>query len=77
MAYQAPFGTKQRLKEYMGDFFAEVPEGYDIQDVIDVIFEELDSWIEYHNKNAKVYETIRDGLTKRVPAAWTLPQLWE
>ena len=69
MPYSAAFGTKERLKEYMGDFLAEVPEGYNLQDVVDVIFEELDSWIEYHNNNAKVYETIRAGLTERVSKA--------
>jgi hypothetical protein len=69
MPYSASFGSKERLQEYMSDFFAEVPEGYDPEVVADVIIEELDSWIAYHQRNIDTYEAVRTALGKRVSKA--------
>lgn len=65
----APFGSKQRIKEYFGDTLAECSEDYNPQDVADAFFEELESWIEYHNNCANTYELIRTALSKRVSEA--------
>ncbi len=66
MNYTAPFGSKKRLKEYLDDFFAEIPEGYDPDDVVDVILESLDGWIAYHQKNQSQYELVRSKLRERI-----------
>jgi len=58
--------SKDRLKEYFGDYLAECSENYDPQDVADAFVEELDSWITYHQKSAAAYELIRESLRKRV-----------
>lgn len=69
MPYSASLGTKERLQEYMGDFFAEVPEGYDPADVADVILSELQSWIDYHTQNVNAYEAVRTALRERISEA--------
>lgn len=69
MNYEATFSTKQRLVEYLDDFFAEVPEGYDPDDVADAIFESLEGWIKYHQKNLSTYELVRSKLRERICAA--------
>lgn len=69
MSYKAPFATKERLVEYLDDFFAEIPEGYQIEDVVDAIMSSLDGWIEYHTKNKETYETVRTKLRERICAA--------
>lgn len=69
MPYTTNLGTKERLQEYMADFFAEVPEDYDPQIVADVIVEELESWINYHQQNVNAYEAVRTALGERVSKA--------
>jgi hypothetical protein len=69
MPYSASFGTKERLQEYMSDFFSEVPEGYDPKDVADVIISELESWIDYHQQNINAYEAVRTALGERISKA--------
>lgn len=66
MNYQTPFATKQRLLEYLSDFFAEVPDGYDPDDVADAVFESLESWISYHQTNLSTYELVRSKLRERI-----------
>ena len=61
-----PFGSKERLLEYISDFFAECGEDYNPEDIADVIVEGLDSWVDYHQKQVNTYELIRDALRKRV-----------
>lgn len=69
MNYQSPFATKQRLLEYLSDFFAEVPDGYDPQEVADAIFESLEGWIKYHETNVNTYELVRSKLRERICSA--------
>jgi hypothetical protein len=64
-----PFGSKERLADYISDFFGECGEDYKPEDVADVIVEGLDSWIDYHEKQANAYELIRESLRKRVRKA--------
>lgn len=69
MTYRTPFSTKERLVEYLDDFFAEVPEGYDPEDVVDAILASLEGWISYHQKNLSTYELVRSKLRERICAA--------
>lgn len=69
MTYKSPFATKERLLEYLNDFFAEVPDGYDPQEVADAIFESLEDWIKYHTANLSTYELVRSKLRERICSA--------
>lgn len=69
MTYSAPPFTKKRLLEYLNDFFAEIPEECDPQDVVDAIFESLEGWITYHQQNLSTYELVRSKLRERICSA--------
>lgn len=58
------FNSKQRMREWLDDFFAAVSEDTDPKEVADVILESLESWIKYHTDALTTYEAVRDHLRK-------------
>ena len=58
------FNDKERMKEWFDDFFADVSEGTDPEEVADAILESLQSWIKYHKDALTTYEAVRNHLRK-------------